>query len=132
MIVVRKGFKAWEMRPLCGSVPGVVRPFPIAYFRQILTLHADIQLMFDKLAMHLLFQVRGGIVQLGQSIQRSQNEMEAVQPIEDGHVEGGGNGAFFLVPPDMDVGMVGPFVSEPVNEPWISMIGENDWFVFCK
>ena len=56
--------------------------------------------------------------------------MKAVEVVQHGHVERGGNGAFFLIAADVYVVVVGTAVGQPVDQPWIAMKGENDRLVF--
>ena len=52
--------------------------------------------------------------------------MEAVQIVQHRHVEGGGDGAFFLVAAHMDVVVIGAAVGQPVDQPRIGVEREND------
>jgi len=52
-------------------------------------------------------------------------EMEAVEFVEDSHVERRGDGAFFLVAVDVKVRVVFSAITEAVNQRWIAVIGED-------
>ena len=59
----------------------------------------------------------------------SLDEVKAVQIVEHGHVEGGGDGALFLVAADVQVVVIGAAVGEAVNEPGVAVEGEDDGLV---
>src|SRR6202035_1240851 len=54
------------------------------------------------------------------------HQVEAIQIVQHGHVEGGSYCAFFLVAADVDVLVVGAAVGQPVDQPRVSMEGEDD------
>ena len=56
--------------------------------------------------------------------------MKAVEVVQHCHVERSGNGAFFLIAADVYVVVVGTAVGQPVDQPWITMKGENDRLIF--
>ena len=56
-------------------------------------------------------------------------EMEAVQFVQHGHVEGRGDGSFFFVAADVNVIVIGPAVGQPMDQPGIGMEGEDNGLV---
>ena len=62
----------------------------------------------------------------GQPAQDVQHQVETVQAVEHGHIEGRGDGALFLVSVDMEVLVVGPPVGEAMDQGRIPVEGEDD------
>ena len=75
----------------------------------------DVLLVLDELVLELLFQVDALVAGLRQAVDGIHDEVEAVQIVQHRHVEGRGDGAFFLVATDVDVVVVGAAVSQPVD-----------------
>jgi hypothetical protein len=55
--------------------------------------------------------------------------MEAIQSIQDRHVERGGDGAFLLVTADVNVAVIGSPIGKPMDQPGVGMEGEDDRLV---
>ena len=66
--------------------------------------------MLHQLILHLLDQVGAAIAQLGQTANRVDDQVKAVDVVEDPHVEGGGDGALLLIAPDVEVLVVAAIV----------------------
>jgi hypothetical protein len=56
--------------------------------------------------------------------------VEAVQIVQDRHIEGRRDGALFLVAADVDIVVVRAAVGQPVDQPRVAMESEDDRFVF--
>ena len=65
----------------------------------------------------------------GNAVNDVHYEVEAVQIVQHRHVERRGDGALFLVAANVDVVVVGAAVGEPVDQPRVSMEGEDDRLV---
>ena len=74
------------------------------------------ELAFDE--MGEAFPRRG---ERGDTFDHRLGKMETVKLVEDGHVEGRRGRAFLLIAMDMEVGMVGASIGQPVNERGIAV-----------
>ena len=107
----------------CGPAPR-----PVADFRQVLAVLVDVMLVLDQLVLDHLLQIVPLAAQMRQAIHHVLHQMEPVQIVLHPHVEGRGDGALFLVAPDMEVA-VGAAVGQPMNQPGIAMKGKDDVLV---
>ncbi len=57
----------------------------------------------------------------GKAVNDVHHEMETVQVIQDGHVEGRGDRALFLITADMKVVVVVAAVGQPVDQPRVGV-----------
>ena len=106
------------------------RPLPIPDFRHVLAMFVDVFFVLDELVPKLLLEIDAFDARLRQPIDRVHHEVEAVQVIQHSHVEGCCDRAFFFVAADMQVLVVGAAVSQPVDQPRVSMEGKDDRLVF--
>ncbi len=90
----------------------------------------DVLAVFEEFVAEFLFEIGGTGSELGEAVDDVHGEVEAVEVVEDGHVEGGGDGAFFLVAADVEVVVVGAAIGEAVDEPGVAVEGEDDGLVF--
>ena len=88
----------------------------------------DVKAVFDEFVGHRLLQVVAGRAELGQPVDDVCDEVEAVQAVLHPHVEGGGDGAFFVVAAHMQIA-VGPAVGESVDQARVAVEGEDNVFV---
>jgi hypothetical protein len=56
-------------------------------------------------------------------------QMEAVEVVHHHHVEGGRGRAFLLVAAHMEIVVIGAAIGEPVDQPGIAVVGEDDRLV---
>src|SRR4029077_15050547 len=56
-------------------------------------------------------------------------KVKAIQVIHDGHVERSGGSALFFIAAHMEIVVTMSAIAQPMNEPWISVIGEDYRFV---
>ena len=56
--------------------------------------------------------------------------MEPVEVVKHHHVEWRGRRALFFIAADVQVRVIGPAISQPVNQPRIAVKSEDDRFVF--
>ena len=130
-----------SIRERCGQIeetgllatrPGIehqdfhlVRPFPVADFRQVVAVFADVLFVLDEFVAQQLFEVRIYGTQTRDAIHNIAGKMKAIEFIEHRHIERRGGGAFFAVAVDVEVRVVGAFVGEAVNERGIAVEGED-------
>ena len=84
--------------------------------------------MLHQLILHLLHQIRPPVAQLGQPTDRIDDQIEAVNVIEDPHIEGRGDGALLLVAPDMEV-LVVAAVGQLMHQRGIAVEREDDGLI---
>ena len=104
-------------------------PLPVPNFGHVLAVFVDVLLVSDQLIFELLFQVDSLLSGLRQTINGVHHEVEAVEIVQHRHVECCGDRALFLVATNMDVGVVVSTVSQPMDQPRISVEGKDYRFV---
>src|ERR1700739_1645769 len=104
-------------------------PFPAADLRVGLTVLAGVTTRGQPRIGHLLTEHRGPAGQPVDPVDDVHDQVEAVQVVEHHHVERRRRGAPLLEPPHMHAGVIGAPIGEPVDQPRIAMIGEDDWLV---
>ena len=109
----------------CAYPSRLCAPPPVSNFRHVFTVLADVMLMFGELVLKLLLQVSPLGTQLRQAVDYVHHQVEAIQIVKHGHVEGGGDRAFLFVAADVQVLVVGAAVGQPVDQPWVSMERKN-------
>src|SRR5882672_4074786 len=55
--------------------------------------------------------------------------MKAIQVIHDGHVERSGGSSLFFIATYVEIVVTMPAIAQPMNEKWVSVIGEDYRFV---
>ena len=100
-------------------------PFPVSDFRQVLTVFLDVLLVLDELVLEPLLQVDALVAGLRQAVDGIHHEVEAVQIVQHRHIKGCGDSAFFFVATDMDIVVISSSVGQPVDQPRVSMEGED-------
>lgn len=109
----------------------VAAPFPFQDLRQILTVGSDVLLMFDALVADGLLGISRGRAQ-PHPFDHVRREMESIHIVEEHHVERRRSGAFFFVPADVKVLVIGPAIREAMDQPGIAVIRENDGLIGRK
>ncbi len=104
-------------------------PDPVSDLGHVLAVLANVGVVFDQLVLQRLLQVGGFLAELRQAIDDVLREVEAVELVQHGHVEGGGDGAFFLVAAHVQVVVVRAPVGEAVNQPGIAVVREDNRLV---
>ena len=75
---------------------------------------------------HLLFEIGRSSAELRQAIERvTGGEVEAIEIVQHGHVERGGDRAFFLVAAHVQIPVVRAPIGQPVNQPRIAVIARR-------
>jgi hypothetical protein len=107
----------WRKSPRYIGCPSrLCVPYPVSDFRHVFAMLANVILMFDELILKLLLQISTLGTQLRQAIDYVHDQVEAIQIVKYGHVEGGGDRALFFVSADVQVLVVGAAVSQPVED----------------
>ena len=109
---------------ISGVLLALALPLPVPDLRQVDAVVPDILAVLHQLVIHLLHQIGAPVAQLGQTAHGVDDQIEAVNVIEDPHIEGRGDGALLLVAPDMEV-LVVAAVSQLMNQGGIAVIGED-------
>ena len=68
------------------------------------------------------------LTKLRQPVDSIYHQVKAVNVIEYRHIKGGGDGAFFLIAPDMHV-LIIAFIHQAMDQPRIAVKGEDNVFV---
>ena len=84
-----------------------VAPLPVPDFGHVLAVLVDVLLVLDKLILELLLQVDALVAGLRQAVDAVHHQVETVQIVQHRHVEGRGDGTFFLVAADVEIAVVG-------------------------
>src|SRR6266516_5317370 len=104
-------------------------PFPVPNLRQVLAMVGDVLLVFDEFVANGLLGVRSLGTELRNAVDYVGDEMKTVQVVHHHHVERSRGRAFLFVTADVEVLVVGAAIREPMNQPGITVIGEDDRFV---
>ena len=86
-------------------------------------------LVLDWLVAQRLLHIPGARLKLWQAVDRVTDQVKAIHLVQHRHVEGCGDGAFFLVAPYVQVMVVCSPVREPVDQPGVTVEGKNDRLV---
>ena len=105
------------------------RPLPIPDFGHVLPIGGDVLRVLDQLVADELFEMGGGITELGHAVDDVGNQVKAIQVVAHRHIERCGGSALFFVSPHMQVVMVGAAVGQAVNQPGVAVISEYDGLV---
>ncbi len=73
--------------------------------------------------------MRSDALQARDAIDHITCKVEAVQIVQDCHVERCCCGSFFFIAADVEIVVIGAAIREAVNEPRIAVIGKDDWLV---
>src|SRR3972149_9872153 len=101
-------------------------PLPLQYLRHVRAVALDVLAVLDTLVVHLLFQIGRLGTQRQHAIDDIRHQMKPVEVVAYYHVEWRRGRAFFLVAAHMQVLVIGAAIREPVNEPRVTVAGEDD------
>ena len=90
----------------------------------------DVGFVFDEFVAHFLADGIADCLQFRDALNRINDEVKAVEIVEDDHIERRGRRAFFLVAANVELRVIGAAVGQAVNQPRVAVKGENDGFVF--
>ncbi len=82
--------------------------------------------MLDELIAQLLAQINAAFAGLRHAVDHVHHQMKTVEFVEHCHVERRGDGALFLVAANVDIVVIGAAIGQAMNQPRISVKGEND------
>ena len=89
----------------------------------------NVLLVLDELVAHGLFGIGCHRTQLVDAIDDVGDQIESIDVVQDGHVEGRRRRTFLLVAAHMQVLVIGAPVGQAMNQPRIAVVGENDGLV---
>src|SRR4051794_26855443 len=101
-----------------------VGPDPVAHVRRVLAVLTGVLPVPQPFVHHLLPHVRGPAAEARDPVDDVHDEPEPVEVVEHDHVERRGRRPLLLVPADMEVGVVGAPVGQPVDQPRVAVVGE--------
>src|SRR5271156_5850855 len=85
----------------------------------------NVLLVFDELVTQQLLEVATNFLQSWNAIDDISCEMETIEIVKHRHVKRRGGGALFFVAAHMHIVVITPAIGEPMNQPWITVIGED-------
>src|SRR6202789_1205148 len=89
-------------------VPGHrVRPLPILDLRHIVAILVDVLFVLEQFVPQVLLKMRADFLQSRDAVDCVAGQMVTIQVIQHGHIERGGDGAFFFVAVDVEAALVG-------------------------
>src|SRR5262245_35417089 len=107
----------------------LTRPDPPIYLRLIDAVLISIGLAFELHEAQLFLRVRAAGTKGRDSINDVHRNGEAINLIANGQIERSVDVAFFLIAADVQVLVIGAPISEPVNQPRVTVKVEDDGFV---
>ena len=107
-------------------------PRPIPNFRHVLTIVPDVGTVRDKLVLQFPLDAHAAITQLRQAVDGVNREVKPIHIVQHRHVERCGDGALFLVAANVQIQVVPPAVRQPMNEPRVAVVREDDRRIRCK
>src|SRR5215468_8737243 len=117
----------------CFSVSVVsLFPLPITHFGHIFAVFADVLVVLIELSAEELNGLVAFFFHSRHTANGVDRKLKAVHIVEHHHVKGCGGGALFLVAAHVQVVVILPAIREPVNQPRISVVGEDNRFIGGK
>ncbi len=89
----------------------------------------DVEFVIDQQIAQFLFVASGPRGKAGDAVDDIHRQMEAIQIVEDRHVEWGGGRAFLLITANVQIIVIGAAVSEAMDQPRISVKREDDGLI---
>src|SRR5688572_13865841 len=99
----------------------LVWPLPTADLGQVIPTFANILLVFEPLIAHQLFDVRATPLEFWHAVNDIHNQMKAIQIVQDDHIEWCSSRTLLLVSAHVEVSVVCPPVSQPVDQPGVAV-----------
>ena len=118
-----------KAKPDLGGFTRFLRPLPAGHIGPVSPVFEGIIPAGD---LFIVKSRQGGAadsLQSGNVLNRIHGQSETIDPILDRQFQGGIDVALFPIAVHVHVRMVGAAVSQPVDEPGISVKIENDWFI---
>ena len=104
--VVKAGLLAAGTRIEYKDFHGLIGPFPIPDFREVVSMFADILFVLDELVAQKLLEMRADTLQARDAVDHIACEVKTVQIVQDRHIEWSGRCSFVPVSTDMEVVMI--------------------------
>src|SRR5579859_1511118 len=108
-----------------STLKRLIRPHPVQDVGWVLAVVARVLAVAQALVVHPLTDVRGLRPESGHAVDHVHDQVEPVEVVEHDHVEGRGRGALLFVTADMDVVVVSAPVREAVDQPRVTVVGED-------
>ena len=106
-------------------------PYPVTYFRKIDTFFVDVLFVSYEHIVHLLDQEGTFVSKLWKVLDDRFCQVETVDLVLNSHVEWSCDRTLFLISKYMKI-TVCSIVCQLMNQSWISVECEDDWFIFCE
>ena len=110
----------------------LVSPFPIADFRHVVAVLRDVALVFGQPVTEELFDMAGFIREARDAVDDIASKVEPIQIVEHGHIERRSSRPFFLVSTHVQIIVIGSFIGQAMDQPWVPVVGEHDGLVGCE
>src|SRR5713226_5187385 len=124
--LVQTGFLAAGTRIEHENLHSSVGPSPVLDLWNIIAVLVHILLVLHQLVAQELLEMGAYALQFGHAIHYVAGKMVAIEVIHHRHVERRRGCALFLVSADVQAIVTSTTVSEPMDQPGISVIGEDD------
>ena len=106
-------------------------PLPVANLFQILTIFSDVLLVFYKLIVHLLDQIRSTVVKLWQMHDRILYKVETVDLVLNSHIEWSCDRTFLLITMNRYV-LVVTTIGQLMDQCWVTMECKDYRLILCE
>src|SRR5438132_14210051 len=135
--IVRKSFANIVKRALLAAGTRIeredlhssVRPLPVLHLRHVVTVLARVMFVVHQLVSQELLEVGTDALQFRNAVHGITCQVKAIQVIHDGHIERSGGSALFFIAAHMEIVVTMSAIAQSMNEPWITVIGEDHRFV---
>src|SRR3954453_13913181 len=98
-------------------------------FRLVHAMLVGVVLAIDLHVAQYLLRVCAGNEQPGYAVNDIDRQSEAIDLVLNGQIKGRVDISLFLVTAHMQVLVIRPSIGQPMDQPWIAVEGENNWFV---
>ena len=95
---------------------GLVGPFPVADFRKVVSMFANVLLVLDELVAQELLEMPVDGLQPRHAVDHVARQMKAVEIVQHGHIERRGGRAFFFVSAHVKIVVVRAPVGEAMDQ----------------
>src|SRR5215471_12201197 len=99
---------------------------PVANVGRVIAQALDVLAVLDESLAEGLLRVGPDLGQAGHSIEHLDSQVEAIELVQDHHVERRGGRALLLVTTDVHIGVIRAPIGQPMDQPRVAVIGEDD------